>query len=601
MNTSQVGRSITHWATASTVFMVTCLGVLACRLVYIDTTDGRKLLAHRERQQSRTMVLPARRGLIVDRQGCILAGSMQCPSVFADSTIITDPEETAKMVSAVLGIPVEVILDQIVQGQEKNNRFVVLARRILPVEEEALRAYHRDNKLRGIGLFDEPRRVYPNGRLLAQVLGFVGRDNEGLEGLERFYDDTLTGTAGRRSVKCANNRQAIWSSGEDIKEPEQGFHVVLTIDLIIQEMLEQRVADVLEDFEAESAVGIIIDPRSGDILAMTSQPTFDPNRFSSSNAELYRNRCLTDPVEPGSVFKPFIVAAALSEGVATPQEEIDCGEGYYYFGKRRIRDTHPNGVITVEQILVKSSNIGMGKLADRLGNTHLHDYVCRFGFGRQTHVDLPAENGGILNGLSRWSGYSTQSVAIGQELAVTPIQLVSAFGALVNGGTLYRPRVVSRIIDPESLVHYEQPPTVVRQVLDPDIARTVAQRMMVRVVDESHHDIHSRSYSILGKTGTAQVPRTDGRGYEPDAYLSSFIGAAPAAQPRLAVVVMVRKPKVSKGYYGGLVAGPVVRDVLESALSYLNVPPDKPTSMHVATPQNVESGYAGLGPADSAP
>ncbi|MCH8964149.1 MAG: penicillin-binding protein 2 [Planctomycetes bacterium] len=323
-------------------------------------------------------------------------------------------------------------------------------------------------------------------------------------------------------------------------------------------------------------MGIVMSPRDGDVIAMAGYPTFDPNYHSESPSAHKRNRCLTDPVEPGSCFKPLIMSAALSEGVARLDETVDCGSGVWFFGSRRMRDTHANGKLTFEDVLVKSSNIGMGHIGTRLGNKALYEYVRAYGFGARTGISLPGESAGILAPLRKWSSYSKTSIPIGQELAVTPIQLATAFAALVNGGTLRPPRLVRMVLDSAGKQttpdHQPRPP---RQVVPREVADAVAKQALVRMVNESPHDIKLAKYQVLGKTGTAQVPYRNRRGYEPDAYIGSFLGAAPAHDPVVSVIVMIRKPKRSLGYYGGKVAGPAVREIIQKTLAYWDIPPDR--------------------------
>ena len=430
--------------------------------------------------------------------------------------------------------------------------------------------------MKGVAIRDEPFRFYPNGTSLAHVLGFVNNDSQGLEGAELQFNEILTGRPGVSQSWCDTRRRPLWPKTNSPVIPTDGQHVVLTIDVVIQEFLQEALQQATERFRAESAVGIVMSPQSGDVLAMACHPTFDPNYHQEYAVGQRRNRCVTDPVEPGSCFKPLIMAAALAEGVASLDEVVDCGAGVWYFGKRRIRDTHANGRLTFEQVLVKSSNIGMGHIGTRLGNERLYHYVRAYGFGEPTGIELPGENAGIVLPLSRWTSYSKTSVPFGQELAVTPIQLLTAFSALVGTGTWRQPNIVRAVLDPAGRsVSGVRTHRTTRAVVQPHIADAVAKRALVRVVNESHHDIKLARHQAIGKTGTAQVPYRDRRGYEPDAYLSSFLGAAPAHDPVMAVLVMVTRPSKALGYYGGKVAGPAVKQIMDKTLAYWDVPPDR--------------------------
>lgn len=548
---------------------VACFIGLSVRLIYIQTEMGPHLRAYRDDQQTMSIRLEARRGLILDTQGRILAGSETTSSIYVDPALISDVDQVSSQLAPILGLAPKEISESI--NIRRHKRFVRLAREASSAQADAVRALSHP----GVGVMPEAHRTYPHGSLLAHVLGFVNIDGAGLEGLELQYDTLLGGQPGGYETECDNRRRPIRSTAAGVRHPVDGRHLVLTIDLVIQAFMEEAIKNAAEEFRAESAVGIAISPASGDVLAMACYPTFDSNHIAEYPAEVRRNRCLTDPVEPGSCFKPFILAAALAERVARLDEYVDCGDGVWSFDRRVLHDTHANGRITFEEVLIKSSNIGMGHLGTRLGNNRLYGYLRDFGYGKPTGIDLPGENGGIVFPIKRWSAYSKTSIPMGQEIAVTPIQLVSAFAALANGGELLQPRIVRAALDPVSPAPLgEMAKAKSRRVIPEPIALAVAQGVMVRLVNETHHKVQLAQYQALGKTGTAQIPRCNRRGYEPDAYLSSFLGAAPAHDPQIAVLIMVRKPKKSLGYYGGTVAGPAVRNVLAQTLAYWNVPPD---------------------------
>ncbi len=571
-------QTTNRWGCFWICVAVACFIGLGARLLYIRTELSPKLLAYRSAQQTRTDQVRARRGSIFDTRGRLLAGSETKPSLFADPQLVEDVDETASQLSAIIGMSTNELAKKI--RNRRHTRFVWLARKVAPTEAAAVSSL----RLQGVGIQDEPHRFYPNGKALAHLLGFVNSECEGLEGLELQFDDILSGEPGVYQTWCDARRRPLWTREERLTAPVDGQHLVLTIDLVIQKFLQDALEKPVEKFQAESAVGIVISPQNGDVLAMACYPTFDPNYHLEYPAKFKRNRCLTDPVEPGSCFKPIIMSAALAEGVASLDETVDCGSGVWYFGKRRLRDTHANGVLTFEQVLVKSSNIGMGHIGTRLGNRRLHDYVRAFGFGERTGIDLPGENAGIVLPLRRWTSYSKTSIPIGQELAVTPIQLITAFAALLNGGELREPNIVRAVLGPTGRKLPSLPKQqTVRQVIPTPIADAIAKRALARLVNESAHDIKLKRYQMIGKTGTAQVPYRDRRGYEPDAYLGSFLGGAPAYDPVVAVLVMVRKPNKSLGYYGGTVAGPAVREVIEKTLAYWDIPPDRQVLEQTAT------------------
>ena len=564
-----------------------CLLALVGRLCYIHAAmagPGSRIALQLEQQQQATMPLPARRGEILDVEGRVLAGSQERPSIFADPSLLEDPEPVAEALGAILNIRRDelrrLLTERNADGTLK--RFVWLKRRVEGPEAEAARAWIEKHKILGVGILNEPFRRYPMGSLGAHVVGFVNIDGEGMEGVERRYDSILRGTSGSITVCRDAARRPIWPApGQDaLIPPRDGMTVKLTLDAAVQEILEAQVSAAVTHFKAESGVGIVMNPRTGDVLGMASVPTYDPNRPGDSPPSARRNRCLTDPTEPGSTFKPFIASAALAEKVVKPGESIYCHSGLYVVGSRNLHDHHPYGDLTFEQIVIKSSNIGMAILGQRLGNERMHRYLSApygFGFGSRTGIELDGEDPGMLLPLRRWTTFSTTSVPMGQEVAVTPLQLATAFCAIVNGGRAVVPRVVRAIIDPRGeVVEDFSGAQNGRQVIPPDVAEYMTKTVLVGVVNEGT-GLRARlpNYQVLGKTGTAQIARPGGGGYQPDAYTSSFVAAAPASDPQVVVLIMVRRPQRSIAYYGGTVAAPAVREVLARTLAYLEIPPDK--------------------------
>jgi len=548
------------------------LAALAGRLLHINTALSPKLTAMMKSQQQSRSVLKARRGTVFDVRGRVLAGSRELPSVFVDPARIEDVTETAATAAAILHLDPGEVEDRIRHSAAP--RFCWLKRRVPLAEADALQR----TTVPGIGLIDESVRHYPQETSAGQVLGFVGEDGQGLEGIELAHDAHLRGTDGHVWTVRNVRRQSIRASEDQDRraaDPIDGGHVVLTLDSVIQGFVEQQLADRVQEFQAESAVGVAMDPRTGDVLAMASYPPFAPAEYDRYTPAMRRNRVLTDMVEPGSTFKPFVASGALTQGVVSRTEKIFCHNGLYVIGRRRLHDASPHGDMTFAQIVAKSSNIGMAILGDRMGNEAMHDIVRRFGFGEPTGIDFPGESPGSVLPLSMWTSYSTSSVPMGQEIAVTPLQLIAAFCAILNDGVLLRPRVVRALLSPEGKVLQEfAGPDPVRRVLPTETARYFSQEVLVAVVnDGSGRRAALPAYQVVGKTGTAQLPYEDRRGYEPDAYVASFVGAAPAEDPRVAVLVMIRKPNRSMGYYGGVVSAPVVREILAQTLAYLQVPP----------------------------
>ncbi len=566
---------------------------LAVRLVHIAHLQGPELTARTEKQRRSVVKIHARRGMIVDAAGRVMAVSVERPSVFADPNripppdVLPDPKRVsphgrvddpnvveayrslAAKLAPVLDLDPAILADEL--RCRAGKRFFWVKRRVTDEEAQAV----RDLGLRGVGILYESQRRYPMNERFAHGIGFVNREGTALAGLELTFDRSLRGIPGRRSVVTDVRRRAIYTSMEDYQPPQDGCHLVLTIDSAVQGIVEEELARAVEDYNAQGGSAVVVNPATGEVLAMANVPTFDLNHYSDYSRLARCNQAIQAPVEPGSTFKPFIAAAALAEKVSWPGESIFCHHGLYVCGRRRLHDHHPYGALTFEEVVVKSSNIGMAILGQRLGNARLHEYVRRFGFGETTGVDLPAEDAGIVLPLPRWTSYSTTSIPMGQEISATAIQLAMAFSAIVNDGMLLRPRVVRAVLDSDgTMVEAFSEPVVVRRVLSESVANKMAQDVLVRVVKEgTGRRAALASHQVLGKTGTAQIARSDGPGYERDAYVSSFVGSAPASEPRVLVYLSVTRPEKRIGYYGGRVAAPAVREILAKTLAYLGVLP----------------------------
>lgn len=553
------------------VSVMGCFVVLAGRLVYINACDSTKLLARADRQQRSVVPLRHRRGLIVDCHGRVIAGTMLQKSVFADPKVVPDKAAAGQTVGEILHIPVGEIMPDLMAAEDR--RFFVIRRGVSEEQAQAI----SDANIYGIGLFDEPYRTYPMNSLAAALIGFVSPDGVGVSGLEYQCEAWLRGLNGIKTIIRDARRKAFWLADGGYRPPRDGFHVVLTLDAEIQANVETQLMETIEKFQAQSAVAIVMHAKTGAILAMANMPSFDPNHYQDFGANRYRNRAITDPYEPGSTFKPFIAAAALAEKAVRLDEVIHCENGAWSDGARVLHDHHPYGALTFENIVIKSSNVGMAKVGKRLGNRKLYEYVKAFGFGEKTGVDLSGEDPGILLPYSRWTQFSTTSIPIGQEIGVTPLQMARAFCAIANGGKLVQPHMIRAVMMPDGrLVSDFSNPPPAGQAIPEKIANRIKDEVLCGVVERGT-GTQSRlpNYRVFGKTGTAQIARKGGGGYERDAYVSSFIAGAPATDPELVVFVGVFKPKKSIGYYGGTVAAPPVREILAHALAYLQVPADQ--------------------------
>jgi len=583
-NADNAGRAIRPRAATVILVLIAIAYVgLIGRLVQINTTLAPKLRGIAERQQQASMRIPARRGNIYDRRGRLLATSLMRPSVFADPAMIDQPAETARKLAAILEIDPGRIEERIRNSGAP--RFCWIERQVTAEQADAVRR----SGLSGVSLQQEFVRSYPLNQVAAQVLGFVSRDGRGLGGVELAADELLSGQDGRRVTVCDARRSGLQPEFIPSRAPVDGGHVVLTIDSVIQSIAESQLREQVAAFEAESGMAVVMSPRTGDVLAMACEPSFDPNEPTRYPASRRRNRCITDPVEPGSIFKPFIVAGALEGGYCNTTERIDCHNGLYRFGTRLMHDTSPKGELTVSEILIYSSNIGMGILGTRMGNEALHEVVTRLGFGERTGIELPGESAGPLAPLRGWTDYSTTSVTMGQEIAVTPLQLARAFCALVNGGRLPACQVIAaRLASDGQVTGLDTPARPLPVVIEPEIADFIAFDALRKVVTRGGHPVNASPYQMCGKSGTAEVAYEDRRGYEPDVYLSSYMGAAPLDDPAVVVLVMLKRPNADIHHYGRIVAGPAVRDIVRGVLDYWG----HDQAAHLSASQSIDGSMA---------
>lgn len=560
------------------VFMMACLMMfllgLGGRLWYINTAMRDSLIERAVQQRRSTTIVPARRGMIMDRKGRVVAATEFLPDVFVDPTRITDLDALASKLAPPLNLTAGGIKAKV--RERAASRYVVLASRVDEITEEAVRELNDP----AVGLEAKPVRTYPLGQSMAHVLGWVGRDGSGMEGVELQFDAHLRGTPGSRATIRDVRRRGIMPADEGAVSPVDGGHVVLTIDAEVQRITEAALERGVESAQAESGVAVVMSPATGDVLAMACYPGFDPASADQAPAKLRRNRTVTDPTEPGSTFKAFIASGALEGSYVSLTEQIDCHMGQKYFGSRLIRDVKKCGMLDLRGILTYSSNIGMSVIAERMGNPALHNTVRRFGFGAKTGIEFPGEAEGLVRPLRKWGRLTTQSVAMGYEISTTPLQLVVGFSAIVNDGVLLKPRLVSQVLGAEGdVVRDNSHPVVVSRVISSKTARLLTQDLLAAVVEEgSGRHAKLDHYKVSGKSGTAKLPFENKAGYEDKQYVGAFLGASsirPDTPPELAVVVMIRRPNASLGYYGGAVAAPVVGEILRFSLAYLQVPADE--------------------------
>ena len=504
----------------------------------------------------------------LDLRGITVKPEGDTASVLADAKVIRNAESAAELLAPLLGLDREETRRKLVEAA--GPRFVWLERRVTPEKAEAIRHL----RLQGVGLTTESIRHYPNGPLAAHVLGFVGGEDQGLEGVERLFNDRLAGRQGEAKVLVDRARRPIWIESDEYRPAEDGQHLVLTIDATLQAVTEEAIAEAQKKFHAASVTGIVMDPKTGAILAMANVPTYDPGRYGEFPVDARRNRALTDTFPPGSSCKPFVASGALEAGVVHFGEVIYCENGYW--AEARLHDAgHSYGNLTFEQGIGKSSNIMMGKLGLRLGNQRLHEALTKFGFGERTGIWLPGESRGLVWPVRKWSKLSTTRVAFGQEFTVTPLQLISAFAAIANNGKLVRPKILRGVLDRRGQSAVDLPEVEpVGQAITAKTARQMIDRALVGVIEEgTGTNCKIPGYRVFGKTGTAQKIDPDTKAVSHTRFMGSFLAGAPADNPQVVAVVMVNEPDRSIGYYGGTVAAPAVKKILEQTLPYLGIPP----------------------------
>ena len=532
-------------------------GLTLVRAVWLQGVRAQSLGRMAAKQHRQTLAVPAGRGTIYDGTGVQLAIGESATTVYADPLQIRDPVAVAPVVARILRMDPKRVYEKL---SDRSHGFVYIRRKADPARAARL----AKRGITGLGFYPEERRFYPQRSIAAQVLGYAGVDNRGLSGLELTLDKQLAGRAGRETLV----RDPLGHVLESVtsRPAVDGTDVYLTIDHTIQAQAESVLRDTVARWHAKDATATVLDPRTGAVLAMAVAPTYDANNFPNASRDEQRNRAVTDTYEPGSTFKLVTVAGALSTGIVSPGTtftlpyEIQVAD-------RRIHDAEPRGTetMTVAQILSRSSNVGAITLARLLGKDRLVSWISRFGFGRPTGIDYPGESRGIVLGADDWSGSTIGNVPIGQGIAVTPVQLASAYAAIANGGVWTRPHVIERVGG--------RPPVVVphHRIVRRWIARQLTSMLQNVVLDGTGTLAQIPGYHVAGKTGTAAKPDSHG-GYSDSKYVASFVGFVPASRPRIVVLVTVDEPRGA--IWGGAVAAPAFRQIAEPTLQYLEVPPD---------------------------
>jgi cell division protein FtsI (penicillin-binding protein 3) len=545
-----------------------CFAALAMRLVHVQVLAAENPRRIGIAQATASQQLRAPRGEIIDRCGSPIAYSEWGYNLWAEKSLVSDPLAACADIAAAIGKDAGALHAKLASAAKRAR----LGRGLTIEEARRVRALG----LRGISLEDMWRRVYPLGAAMVHVTGIVGVDGRGLEGLEYAWDSALTGRDGERKVMRTGKGKRI-DLGRSADVPAiPGTHIVLTIDSGLQRIVHEEMARSAERIEPIGGAAVVMDPHTGDVLALASWPTYVPARRGSASPSAARNRVVQDALEPGSTFKPFVMAWALEHGVVSLGERIFCEDGSWNaFATRTIRDSHPHGWLTIEKGLVVSSNILLGKVGRRLGRDMLFDGVRAFGFGEKTGARLPGESRGILGPRSSWSGHTVVTVSFGQALAVTPLQLATGYAALTNGGLRVRPRLIKALLGEEGRLLREFPPAKLERVISEGTSRWVRDTLL-RVVEDSKgtgRRARVEGLAVAGKTGTSQKyerdPETGRMRVSATKVIASFVGFAPADDPRLVCVVMWDEPKSAR--FGGSAAAPVVAQILKRAFDEIGM------------------------------
>jgi len=550
--------------------------LLLVRCFYLQETRYEHYCDISLKQQQGMEPLQPQRGIILDSQGRVLAASNKVQSIFAEPRVIADAKDFSSQLAEVLN---EGVAEENLIGAHEICRMIMETKNpgyVKIAENVDITKCRKAKKIYGVGIESKWVRHYPMGPLVSHVVGFTSKDNRGLEGVELEFDKELAGECGQRIFLADASRRPIVLKDQTV-ELKDGVGIILTLDATIQQFVREELMACYKEYGAEAGTAIVADPKTGAILAMVSLPDYDPLNPGATPTDTKRNRAITDQFEPGSILKPMVSAIAMDAGVVDKNTVIYCEEGNYHgkgFGTISEYRGHRYGNMTIKEILVKSSNIGMAKVGQKLGKRRLHDGLAIFGFGKNTGIDLPGEVSGVLWPVKTWTGYSETRVAYGQEITVTALQMVRAYCMLSNGGKSVRPYLIKAIVNRDgNIVKLKEPVPPVGYVVKPETAKWTVEDALVAVVNEGTGTrAKLEKWQVFGKTGTANIAMEGAKGFSQDNYMASFVAGAPAENPRIIVLVSIRKPDKSlgKGYTGGAVSSLAVRNIIEKTLTYLD-------------------------------
>lgn len=550
----------------SAVFIAGLFFTVGYKSLQLQVIERDRVSAGAERQQIRTHKLLPVRGSIYDRSGKTLAANIPSASAYLNPQKIENPARVADALTEHLGVSRERVLSLteseksflwVKRGQDRET-----AKKIMALG------------LKGVGFVEEPKRTYPNGSMMGQVLGFTNTDLKGVEGLEYLFEKTLAGKQATTKIKRDGKGNYISDIPlNEIERYTKGNDIFLTVDSKIQSITETELRNGVEKMEADSGTAFVMNPRTGEILAIASYPFFDPNRFRDFSQKTRKNLPVWSSFEPGSTMKVFLAAALLEARMADEMTTYDCENGEKKIASKVIKDSHEHGVLTVSEAIQYSSNICAWKMGQTLGKEKFHRSLRDFGFGKKNGVDLPGEARGSIQKLRNWGEVELATISFGQGISVTAVQLVTALSSIANGGYLMKPYIVKKVVSPEGKVLREKTPEILKRVISYDTSLKVTNILEEVVENGTGKNARIKGYRVAGKTGTAQIPNLETGTYYKNRYMSSFLGFAPADDPKLAILVVVENPK--KHTVGGMTAAPVFRSITEKSLFYMGVPPEK--------------------------
>ncbi len=549
--------------------LIALFAMVSVKALELQILDRERAFKIARKQHHGTSTLLPRRGKIFDRNGKELAVNIDVKSIYANPKKVTKPSETAKILSEKLDLSQKKILNRV----SSDKSFVWIKR--LADSESVEELQNLD--ITGLGYIPEPKRIYPNGHLLGQVIGITDIDSIGIEGIEYRYDRLLTGKTRKITLKRDARGHKILNDPSEIQEIDQyktsGHDIVLTIDSQIQYIVERQLKEGIEEVGGEKGMAIIMNPETGEVLAMASYPFLDPNNFSKFPEVNRRNLPIWYAHEPGSTMKVFLASSALDDKKVNPNSKFNCENGRRRIGSAVIRDIKPRGTLTVAEIVKYSSNIGASKIGELLGRDKYYKYLNKFGFGKKTGMGLPGESSGLLAAPRKWGPIELATISFGQGISVTSLQLVTALSAIANGGYLMKPYVIEKIVGPDGNVIEQNSPEVVTRAISYDTSYQMKQIMQGVVENGTGKKAQIPGFSVAGKTGTAQIPNPKSGGYYSDRYIASFIGFAPVEDPAIVMVVVVEAPR--KKTHGGSVAAPIFKQIAEKVLFHMGLSPKK--------------------------